>query len=101
MKLSETNIEKTLTNLKEVKSKAVKLLLEMGYHVDTDLDNLILFKIDSTLVIRNPLLGQEYKLPIGYLTDKDGDHENEYTRQKEMQDKMNLKRIEYSLKKKR
>lgn len=98
MKLSESNIVKTLDNLVEVKQRAILLLQEMGYKIDSNVNNVQLFKDDSNLIIRNPLLGQEYKIPIGYLLDKEGKHENEYKDKKELREKINLERIKKTLK---
>lgn len=78
MKLSEANIVKTLDNFDEIKQKAISLIVEMGFKNKIDENNLILFVNDTNLIVRNPLYGEEFKLPLTYLLDKEGEHENEY-----------------------
>ena len=83
MKLSDTNIIKTIDNFNEIKSKAISLIKEMGFKNEVDEDNAILFVKDDSLIFRNPLYGEEFKLPIAYFLDKEGEHENEYKTEKD------------------
>ena len=99
MKLSDSNVTKTLNNLEEIKNKAVSLIVEMGYKTSlNDKENLILFKDNDMLIIRNPLFGEEFKIPIGYFLDEEGKHENEYKEKKEKQDKLDLERLKKYIK---
>lgn len=95
MKLSENNVVKTLNNLEEIKEKAITLIIEMGYKKSIDKENLILLKNpeDNLLIVRNPLFGEEYKIPIGYFLDEEGKHENEFKEKKEKQDALNSIRL--------
>ena len=100
MKLSENNVVKTLNNLEEIKDKAIALIIEMGYKKSIDRENLILLKSPESnlLIIRNPLFGEEYKIPLGYFLDEDGKHENEFKEKKEKQDRLDLERIKQYIK---
>lgn len=98
MKLSDTNIIKTIDNFNEIKQKAISLIKEMGFKNEVDENNVILFVKDDFLIFRNPLYGEEYKLPITYFLDKEGIHENEYKTEKEKQEQLELGRLKNYLK---
>lgn len=98
MKLSEANIVKTLDNFDEIKQKAISLIVEMGFKNKIDENNLILFVNDTNLIVRNPLYGEEFKLPLTYLLDKEGEHENEHKLEEEERTRLNLSKVKAYIK---
>ena len=98
MKLSETNVVKTINNFNEIKDKAISLIKEMGFK-NVPIRSGAIIEIDNDLlVIRDSAYGSQFKIPISYLLDEEGKHSDEYKIEKEEKDKLELERIKQYLK---
>ena len=98
MKLSDTNVVKTINNFNEIKDKAISLIEEMGFK-NVPTRNGATIEIDNDLlVIRDSMYGSQFRIPIFYLLDEEGEHCDEYKIEKEKKDKLELERIKQYIK---
>jgi len=99
MKLTETNVTKTLNNYEEIKIKCFDLLEEMSYK-NISL-NKLLFTADTEnkqLEIYNLNNKQSYFIPFSYLLDKKGMHTGEYTEKENNSKKLDISRVKKYIK---
>ena len=98
MKLSDTNVIKTINGFNEIKDKAISLIEEMGFKNVPSRSNTLLEVDNDLLIIKDAFYGSRYQIPIFYLLDEKGEHCDEYKIEKEKQDELELERIKQYLK---
>lgn len=100
MKLSESNIIKTLNNWEEIRNKAVQLLIEIGYEVKKVENVSMSYKVDTQEIELLLNTKDTFKLPVSYFLDPEGEHEGEYVEKKKKQQMLNQERFKKYIKNK-
>ena len=94
MKLTQTNVIKTLDNYNEIVTKIKQTIKEMGCNFWSNYENtVLLINKEDTITIRNAQTLEEFDIPISYLLDEKGIHECEFKKKKEEQDALNRVRL--------
>lgn len=94
MKLTQTNVIKTLDNYNEIVTKIKQTIKEMGCNFWSNYENtVLLINKEDTITIRNAQTLEEFDIPVSYLLDEKGIHESEFKKKKEEQDALDRIRL--------